>query len=468
VETLREGDEVASRPENDVYGTIAFRPIEEVFVRTGRVLHLHLSDGQLIRTTPEHPFWVEELGWTPADMLRAGMRLATLGGEWVSVEEAFDTGEYETVYNCRVAEHHTYFVGDDTHVLAVWAHNVYVRVNQEGSTFALKVDKSLRYISANKTIQVQERAQAWIFSSAVDAQKQADWMNQLSSAFLTALKTHNNDFSVRAADGLLKKHGKGYLFDFSSVDANTESLQRNDTDGLFFALISAPKNGDDHRPPLDWTQASAVFTAVNARLRAEIPGFVDWKIPVQVSNAAIEAWHPRDKNPAHGIALPAPQDDPAYGVDSAGNPTYLPHKIAADYERLMAYQIHSGGVQGMPSTDAEIVVWWGARIGGNGSDAISVHPISGRVTLWDSKAYAADKTIESETFTVESNRLAAVEQAQRLIENLPSTLLDPELKGSALDSLDSGEYRMVTLRYLTSGPSLNPKDYRPTTPPPAN
>jgi hypothetical protein len=28
---------------------------------------------------------VEQLGWTPADVLKAGMRLATLGGEWVSV-----------------------------------------------------------------------------------------------------------------------------------------------------------------------------------------------------------------------------------------------------------------------------------------------------------------------------------------------------------------------------------------------
>ena len=110
-----------------MYESVSFRPIEEVFIRTGRVLHLHLSDGQTIRTTPEHPFWVEELGWTPADVLRAGMRLATLGGEWVSVEEAYDTGEYETVYNCRVAEYHTYFVGDDTHVLAVWAHNTYTQ-----------------------------------------------------------------------------------------------------------------------------------------------------------------------------------------------------------------------------------------------------------------------------------------------------------------------------------------------------
>ncbi|MFQ3648932.1 MAG: hypothetical protein SNJ75_01260 [Gemmataceae bacterium] len=67
---------------------------------------------------------------TPADLLPAGMRLATLGGEWVGVEECYDTGEYETVYNCRVAEYHTSFVGDDTHVLAVWAHNAYDAVQR--------------------------------------------------------------------------------------------------------------------------------------------------------------------------------------------------------------------------------------------------------------------------------------------------------------------------------------------------
>ena len=134
----------------------------------------------------------------------------------------------------------------------------------------------------------------------------------------------------------------------------------------------------------------------------------------------------------------------------------------------MAYQIHSGGVQGMPSADAEIVVWWGARIGGNGSDAISVHPTTGRVTLWDSKAYAADVTIVSETFTVESRQKAAFKEARRLVDNLPSTLLNSELKELALNSLDSGEYRMITLRYLTSVPILNPKDFRPTTPPSAN
>jgi hypothetical protein len=37
----------------------------------------------------------------------------------------FATGELETVYNVRVSDHHTYFVGDDGWGWAAWAHNVY-------------------------------------------------------------------------------------------------------------------------------------------------------------------------------------------------------------------------------------------------------------------------------------------------------------------------------------------------------
>ncbi|MCE9531913.1 MAG: HINT domain-containing protein [Planctomycetes bacterium] len=42
---------------------------------------------------------------------------------WSTVEEVFDTGEYERVYNLRVAEWHTYFVGGEGWSEAVWAHN---------------------------------------------------------------------------------------------------------------------------------------------------------------------------------------------------------------------------------------------------------------------------------------------------------------------------------------------------------
>jgi hypothetical protein len=43
----------------------------------------------------------------------------------VTVEEVYETGEYETVYNLQVADFHTYFVGGDGWAFDVWAHNHY-------------------------------------------------------------------------------------------------------------------------------------------------------------------------------------------------------------------------------------------------------------------------------------------------------------------------------------------------------
>ncbi|MEM4725185.1 MAG: hypothetical protein QXP01_09255 [Candidatus Hadarchaeum sp.] len=39
------------------------------------------------------------------------------------MEAVRDTGREEVVYNCRVAEYHTYFVGDAAWGFSVWAHN---------------------------------------------------------------------------------------------------------------------------------------------------------------------------------------------------------------------------------------------------------------------------------------------------------------------------------------------------------
>jgi hypothetical protein len=110
IEQFRPGDLVLSRAEDVPDGPLEAMVVEEVFVRTGRILHLH-AGGQVIRTTPEHPFWVEGQGWTRASELRLGDSLLSHDGQWVAVEEVYDTGEHEPVYNLRVAQHHTYFVG---------------------------------------------------------------------------------------------------------------------------------------------------------------------------------------------------------------------------------------------------------------------------------------------------------------------------------------------------------------------
>jgi hypothetical protein len=129
IEQFRAGDLLLSRSEFDPDGPVEAKVVEEVFARAGRVLHLRVG-GQVIRTTAEHPFYAYNRGWVPAGELRAGDRLAGHDGRWVPVEEALDTGEVEAVYNLRVADFHTYFVGRRAWGFSAWAHNAYLNLEQ--------------------------------------------------------------------------------------------------------------------------------------------------------------------------------------------------------------------------------------------------------------------------------------------------------------------------------------------------
>jgi hypothetical protein len=79
---------------------------------------------RVIRTTQEHPFYVQGKGWTPLAEIRPGDLIRTDNG-WVPVTKIEDTGRYETVYNLRVQDYHTYFVGAQDWGFGVWAHNAY-------------------------------------------------------------------------------------------------------------------------------------------------------------------------------------------------------------------------------------------------------------------------------------------------------------------------------------------------------
>ncbi len=64
-----------------------------------------------IGTTAEHPFYSLSRGWTAAGELEVGEFIATASGEWVAVEALEQTTEHATLYNFRIADFHTYFVG---------------------------------------------------------------------------------------------------------------------------------------------------------------------------------------------------------------------------------------------------------------------------------------------------------------------------------------------------------------------
>jgi len=67
---------------------------------------------------------VKGTGWTACNRLNVGDMIRTEDG-WVPVEEVHDTGDWEVVYNVRVSDHHTYFVGDEGWEWILWAHNAY-------------------------------------------------------------------------------------------------------------------------------------------------------------------------------------------------------------------------------------------------------------------------------------------------------------------------------------------------------
>jgi len=99
--------------------------VEARFENVARIWHLHLASGQVIRTTAEHPFYVDGRGWVPADELRPGDLLVSHDGRRVAVAELYDTGTYERVYNLAIRSFHTYFVGCDEWGFSLWAHNLY-------------------------------------------------------------------------------------------------------------------------------------------------------------------------------------------------------------------------------------------------------------------------------------------------------------------------------------------------------
>jgi hypothetical protein len=116
------GDRLWSRSQFDPCGPIELREVEEVFVLVSPIINLHVA-GQIIRTTREHPFYVEGRGWVPAANLTAGDLLSTRDGGLLPVEGVADSGQVETVYNWRIAEYHTYFVAARDPGASVWAHN---------------------------------------------------------------------------------------------------------------------------------------------------------------------------------------------------------------------------------------------------------------------------------------------------------------------------------------------------------
>ncbi len=69
IEHLVAGDRVLGRDEFDPAAVVQAYRVEEVFVREALIWELHIG-GQVIRTTAEHPCYVQERGWVDCQSLQ--------------------------------------------------------------------------------------------------------------------------------------------------------------------------------------------------------------------------------------------------------------------------------------------------------------------------------------------------------------------------------------------------------------
>ncbi len=113
IDEINVGDKVwAYNPET---GETELKEVLNVWVKeTDKLLHLETSDGEIIDTTTNHPFYVEDKGWVAAGDLEIGDMLYTVDGDTVEVTdiEVEKLDEPIFVYNLDVADFDTYFVGE--------------------------------------------------------------------------------------------------------------------------------------------------------------------------------------------------------------------------------------------------------------------------------------------------------------------------------------------------------------------
>ncbi len=131
IEAIKAGDKVIST--NADTFEVAEKTVLETYVReTTELVHLTIN-GELIKTTYDHPFYVKEHGFVNAGKLYIGDKLLDSNGSTLIVEdrkvEIID--KPVKVYNFQVEDFHTYHVGEN----GVLVHNANCKLilNEDGA-----------------------------------------------------------------------------------------------------------------------------------------------------------------------------------------------------------------------------------------------------------------------------------------------------------------------------------------------
>ena len=170
IENIEAGDKVWA--ENPETGQKELKTVVRTFENeSSELVHIFVY-GEEITTTPTHPFYVPQKGWTDAIKLCAGDILVLRNGDYVIIEKV-QHEILETpirVYNFEVEDFHTYYVGDSS----VLVHNADCGVTSAstGRTTArnLKEQLAMQQVKSNplsgaKTISTNLNDARWSSSN---------------------------------------------------------------------------------------------------------------------------------------------------------------------------------------------------------------------------------------------------------------------------------------------------------------
>jgi RHS repeat-associated protein len=110
ISELEVGEKVLAYNENT--GKTGSYPITAVLKHDDPII-VHLTlDGELIETTPEHPFYTQECGWVAAGNLKIGEHIRRADRSYGGVQKVEFEKRNELMYNLTIDEAHTFFVGN--------------------------------------------------------------------------------------------------------------------------------------------------------------------------------------------------------------------------------------------------------------------------------------------------------------------------------------------------------------------
>ncbi len=113
IESISAGERVHCVPHDDPTGDVVLREVAKSYHNPPQPLYVVKVGDLSIWTTQHHPFWTDDRGWVAAAELCNGDLLRTLDGTLLPVAEVRVSDIIEPVFNLRVEECHTFFVGDD-------------------------------------------------------------------------------------------------------------------------------------------------------------------------------------------------------------------------------------------------------------------------------------------------------------------------------------------------------------------